>query len=98
MLFAAATYLLIGAGMFFLYESFLMKKIRNVFLRGLVCGVMAGFSLFMIATIINISLTSHLSMQHLLVDCIWQISEQIVGAMVVVVVKGFIHEHHTESI
>ena len=54
--------------------------------------VIAGFSLFMIATVINISLTKHLSMQHLLVDCLWQIAEQTVGAMVIVVLRGFIHD------
>jgi hypothetical protein len=61
-------------------------------MRGLVCGAIAGFSLFMIATIVNISLTRHLSMQHLMMDCIWQITEQIVGAMVVVIYKIVIHE------
>lgn len=96
--FAAITYLLFGAGIYLLYESMLMKKIRNLFVRGLLCGVIAGFSLFMIATIVNISLTRHLSMEHLMVDCIWQISEQIVGAMVVVLFRGLIHEHHHEPV
>lgn len=96
--FAAITYLLFGAGIYMLYESTLMKKIRNFFVRGVICGLIAGFSLFMIATIINISLTRHLSMEHLMVDCIWQMTEQIVGAMVVVVVRGFIHDPQTEPI
>lgn len=94
--FAAITYLLFGAGIYMLYESTLMKKISNFFVRGVICGLIAGFSLFMIATIINISLTRHLSMQHLMVDCIWQMTEQIVGAMVVVVVRGFIHDQQVE--
>jgi len=94
--FAAVTYLLFGAIIYFLYEAEIMKKIRNFFIRGLICGAIAGFTLFMIATIVNISLTKHLSMQHLLMDCIWQISEQIVGAMVVVLFKVFIHEPQLE--
>lgn len=96
--FAAITYLLFGAGIYFLYESTLMKKISGFLIRGVVCGLIGGFSLFMIATIINISLTRHLSMQHLMVDCIWQMTEQVVGAMVIVVVRGFIHEPHPEPI
>ena len=94
--FAAGTYLIFGAGIFLLYESMIMKKIRNFFVRGLLCGVIAGFSLFMIATIVNISLTKHLSIQHLMIDCIWQMTEQVIGAMVVVAFKIFIHEPQVE--
>src|SRR5688572_19098008 len=96
--FAALTYLIFGAVIYFLYEAEIMKRIRSFFARGLVVGVIAGFSLFMIATIVNISLTKHLSMQHLMMDCIWQISEQIVGAMVVVLYKIVIHEPQPEQI
>lgn len=91
-MFAALTYLIFGAGIYLLFESQIMRSIRSVFMRGLICGVIAGFSLFMIATVVNISLTKHLSMQHLLVDCLWQIAEQTVGAMVIVVLRGFIHD------
>ena len=94
--FAAFTYLLFGAGIYFLYESQIMKKIRNFVVRGLLCGVIAGFSLFMIATIVNISLTRHLSMQHLMMDCVWQMSEQIMGALVIVFFKIVIHEPQVE--
>ena len=91
-MFAAVTYLIFGAGIYLLFESQIMLGIRNTFIRGLSCGVIAGFSLFMIATVVNISLTKHLSVQHLMVDCLWQIAEQTVGAMVVVVLKGLIHD------
>lgn len=91
-IFAAFTYLLFGAGIYILYESFVLRKIRNLFLRGVICGIIAGLSLFMIATIVSISVTRHLSVEHLMIDCIWQITEQIIGALVVVVCKGFIHE------
>ena len=94
--FAAFTYLLFGAGIYFLYEGQIMKKVRNFFVRGLLCGVIAGFSLFMIATIVNISLTRHLSMQHLMMDCVWQMTEQIMGALVIVFFKIVIHEPQAE--
>jgi hypothetical protein len=96
--FAAITYLIFGAGIYFLYESSLMKFIENPWVRGIICGLIAGFSLFMIATIVNISLTKHLSKQHLLVDCIWQMAEQTVGALTVVVLKYVIRERITEEI
>jgi len=91
-MFAAGTYLILGAGIYFLFESRFTKKIRNFFIRGLICGVIAGFSLFMVATIVNISLTRHLSLQHLMIDCVWQITEQTIGTMVVVLFKIFIHD------
>jgi hypothetical protein len=94
--FAAFTYLILGAGMYILFESHTMRRIRNLFARGVSCGLIAGISLFMIATIINISLTRHLSMQHLIVDCAWQIAEQFIGAMVVLVVKYAVHEPQLE--
>lgn len=94
--FAAVTYLLFGAGIYVLYESHLMKKVSNFFTRGVICGLIAGFSLFMMATIVNISLTRNLSMQHLMIDCVWQMTEQVIGAMVIVLFKIVIHEPQTE--
>ena len=96
--FAAFTYLIFGAGIYFLYESQPLKKIRSFATRGLICGVLAGFSLFMISTIVNISLTKHLSANHLMVDCAWQIAEQTVGAFIVVLFKIIIHEPVQENI
>jgi hypothetical protein len=55
--FAAVTYLILGAVIYLFFESDLMRKIYNLFIRGLVCGAVAGLALFMITTIINISLT-----------------------------------------
>jgi hypothetical protein len=94
--FAAFTYLILGAGIYALFESHTMRRIRNLFTRAVVCGFIAGISLFMIATIINISLTRNLSMQHLAVDCLWQIAEQSIGALVVLVFKVIVHEQQPE--
>ncbi len=96
-LFAAFTYLVLGAGIYFLFESRLLKKVRNFIVRGLICGVVAGISLFMVATIVNISLTKHLSPDHLMIDCAWQIAEQVIGSMVAVAFKIFIHEPQPET-
>lgn len=96
--FAAITYLILGAGMFFFYETELMRKIPKLFVRGLVCGGISGFALFMVASIINFSLTRNQSVEHLLMDCVWQISEQIVGAMVVTLVKFLVHDPQPEFV
>lgn len=96
--FAAFTYLIFGAGIFFLYESHLMKWIDNHWVRGLVCGLIAGFSFFVIATIVNISITKNLSKEHLLVDCVWQMAEQSCGALIVVALKYIIREPIHEEV
>jgi hypothetical protein len=95
--FAALTYLILGAGIYLLFESRPMKHFRNFIVRGVLCGILAGFSLFVMATIVNISLTKHLSVQHLAIDCAWQITEQIIGAMVVVILKIAIQEPQVEN-
>jgi hypothetical protein len=46
----------------------------------------------MIAMIVNISLTRHLSIQHLMIDCVWQMTEQVIGTLVVVLFKILLHE------
>jgi hypothetical protein len=96
--FAVFTYFIFSAGIYFLFESQIMKWFDNLWLRGLTCGVIAGFSFFMIATIVNISLTKNLSTSHLLIDCVWQIAEQTFGAMIVVVLKYVIRDHVLEEI
>ncbi|MBA3666082.1 MAG: hypothetical protein H0W61_18035 [Bacteroidetes bacterium] len=96
--FAAFTYLIFSAGIYFLFESRLMKMFDNIWLRGLICGLIAGFSFFMIATIVNISITKNLSKEHLLVDCAWQMAEQTVGTLIIVVLKLAIRERILEEI
>jgi hypothetical protein len=95
--FAAITYLILGAVIYLVYESELLRKIQNIFIRGLVCGAGTGFALFMVTTIINISLTRNQSIKHLMMDCIWQIFEQIVGAMMLTLLKIFIQEPMQEN-
>ncbi len=96
--FAAVTYLLFAAALYFLFESNLLAKIHNLFLRGVVSGLIVGFTVFMVASIVNISLTKHLSVQHLMIDCVWQMIEQVIGAMVIVLIKVLIHEPQPERI
>ncbi|MBK9283593.1 MAG: hypothetical protein IPM51_04655 [Sphingobacteriaceae bacterium] len=96
--FAAFSYLLIGAGMYFLFESRLMKRFESSIIRALITGIISGLGLVMIATVIHISLTKQLSMNHLLINCVWQVAEQSVGVMVMLVLKYVIREHVHEEI
>ncbi len=96
--FAAFTYLILGAGMFLLFEAQIMKRIYNFFFRALLCGLIAGISLFMIVTVLNFSLTTTLSVQHLMVDCIWQICEQTGGALFIFACKVLIPDPKVQNL
>lgn len=91
--FAAITYLIISFGIYILFESSLMKRFKNIFLKGLLLGALSGFTIFIIATIIHISLAKNLNSQHLLMNCSWQIAEQTIGAFVVVLFKVIIRDN-----
>lgn len=90
--FAAFSYLIIGAGMYFFFESRLMKRVENIFIRAVTTGLTTGFVLFMLATVIHITLTRQLSMNHLMMDCIWQMGEQAFGALLLAVLKVVIRD------
>jgi hypothetical protein len=88
--FAAVTYLILSFGLIFFFESQLMRKIDNFTFRGVLCGGILGFSLFMIMTVLHISFTQNLSARYLLLDCAWQMAEQISGGIVVALCRIFI--------
>jgi hypothetical protein len=89
-LFAAVTYLILSFALIFLFESQMMRKIDNFMTRGVFCGILLGFSLFMIMTVLHISFTQTLSARYLLFDCGWQIAEQTCGGMVVAACRIFL--------
>ncbi|MCW3077629.1 MAG: hypothetical protein JWO32_2238 [Bacteroidetes bacterium] len=96
--FAAFTYLIFSAAIYFLFEARIMKWFDNIWVRGLVCGLVSGFSFFMIATIVNISITKNLTKEHLIVDCVWQMVEQSFGVLTMVILKYAIHEKVLEEV
>jgi hypothetical protein len=87
--FAAFTYLILSFGLVLLFESQLLRKIDNFFLRGIFTGAAVGFSLFMIMTVLHISFTRHFTASYLLVDCAWQVVEQVVGGIVIAICRVF---------
>lgn len=73
-----------------------MKRIENIFVRALIVGLAFGFGLVMIATVIHISLTRNLTMDHLLINCVWQIGEQTFGVLIMATLKLFIRDDRKE--
>ena len=92
LVFAAITYLVISFGIYKVYELKFWKKIvANPFLKALLTGISVGFLLFVITTVLGISFSSRHTMTYMLTDCVWQILEQTLGAMVVALAHVFIY-------
>ena len=94
---AALVYLVIS---YILYRTFetrlLCKYISSPLIRGVLSGILVGFVIFAIITVLGISFTKHLSFKYLVADCAWQIVEQLVGGIIVAIGKIVILEHEPE--
>lgn len=88
--FAAFTYLILSFGLVLLFESQFFRKVDNFFFRGIFSGAVVGFSLFMIMTVLHISFTSQFTASYLLIDCAWQVAEQVIGGLVIATCWVFI--------
>lgn len=81
---AALVYLVISFILFRTYESkFLQKNIPQTLFRGVVSGFLIGFILFSIVTVLGISFTKNINITYIMADFGWQISEQIIGGLVI---------------
>lgn len=94
--FAAFTYLIIAFGLLFIFESSLLRRIENIFMRGIATGASVGFILFMIVTVIHISFTRQLTASYLMIDCLWQVAEQTIGGLIIATCYIFIISHDHE--
>lgn len=97
LIFTSIAYITISFVTFSVYESKPMKNVYNFFVRGLLSGALVGFIIFIISTVVTISISRNLSPEHLMLDCVWQISEQTVGGMVMALAKVFIVDHQHEE-
>jgi len=95
--FTAVAYFVISFLLFAVYESRPMKNIYNFFVRGVAAGALTGFIIFIVSIVVTISISRHLSPKHLMLDCIWQICEQIVGGLVLATVKVFVADFRQEE-
>jgi len=91
LLFASIAYLLIGALISKVYTIEYFKNIsKQLFVRGLLCGAVCGFVIFIIAFVTGISFAKNSTSTFILVDMTWQIIEQAIGGFAVGVVHAFV--------
>lgn len=91
MLFSALAYVVISFVLVKIFEyKHIRKKIKNLHLRALIVGSTFGFLLFAISSVIGVGFSNPYSIEILIVDLIWQLSEQTVGAFVVAFAHIFI--------
>lgn len=90
---AALVYLVISLVLYRTYESKLLTKyFPQPIVRGIVSGVLLGFILFSIITVLGISFTKNINITYILVDCAWQVTEQVLGGIVIGLGKIIIFE------
>jgi hypothetical protein len=96
-IFTSIAYITISFLLYAVYESKPMKNVYNFFVRGIFSGLLLGFVIFAISTVVTISISRHLSAQHLMLDCVWQMVEQTIGGLLLGLVRVFVTDHRTEE-
>ena len=94
LIFAAIVYLIIGfiiakaIDIAFLYKHFRRKPI----IRGAISGGCCGILLFLISTVVGVSFSTGSTIENLLLDVSWQITEQLAGGIVTGIVHIFVFD------
>jgi CDP-diglyceride synthetase len=96
-IFTSIAYITISFVLYAVYESKPMKNVYNFFFRGILSGALVGFIIFVISTVVTISISRNLSAEHLMLDCVWQMTEQTIGGILLAVVKVFVADHRHEE-
>lgn len=90
---AALVYLVVSYILYRAYESKLTSRyISSPMLKGIVTGVVLGFILFSIVTVLGISFTKNVNMTYILTDLVWQVIEQMIGGVIIGLGKILIFE------
>lgn len=96
---AALVYLVISFVLYKTYESKLLTKyVSSPMIRGMVSGFMLGFVLFALVTVLGISFTKNMTREYLVADFVWQITEQMIGGVIIGLGKVIIFEPIPELI
>ena len=91
MVFSAVAYLVISFVLFKVYELKFWKKVtHNLFAKGLFSGVLLGFLLFAIVTVLGVGFSQGHSLKILCIDLVWQLIEQTLGGMIVALAHLFV--------
>ncbi len=92
-IFAALSYLVISFLLFRIYEMKALKKyISNMFLRGLVAGVLLAGVVFVVTRVTGVGIGTSVTLKHLLLDVSWQTIEQCVGGIIMALGQLFIYD------
>ena len=89
---SAFAYLVIAYITYRVFETKILSAIDNLVLRGFIAALVVSLSLFAIMTVLHISFTKNVTSTYLMVDFFWQIIEQSVGALFIVIGKAVIFE------
>ncbi len=66
-------------------------------MRGFISALIVAVSLFAIMTVLHISFTKNMTTTYLITDFCWQIVEQSIGAVFIVLGKHYIFEPDFEA-
>jgi hypothetical protein len=98
-LFAGITYLVISFFTVRIFDiKFLRKIINNIFLRGILAGLVVGVIVFVVTKVTGISVGKSLTLEHVLLDAIWQCVEQTIGGIVIALGAFFIYDPKLEDV
>ncbi len=98
LLLAALIYLVISFVLYRVYEMRLLNHIiSSTLLRGVASGIIVGFMLFAVITVLGISFTKHMTMTYMMVDCLWQMAEQVLGGIIIAIGKAVLYEPRPEE-
>lgn len=93
---SAFAYLVISYLLYRVFETRIISFFDNLFMRGFISALIVGISLFAIMTVLHISFTKNVTSTYLITDFFWQIVEQSIGAVFIVLGKVLIFEPEFE--
>lgn len=91
-LLSAFAYLIISYILYRVFETRALAYFDNIMMRGFISALIVGVSLFAIMTVLHISFTKNMTTTYLITDFFWQVVEQSIGAIFIVLGKHFIFE------
>jgi len=83
---ASIVYVVIGFILTYLHQYTSINKVKY---KGLFIGALLGFFIYLIAFVLGVSYNPH-SIEHTVVDFLWQMAEQGIGGMTVAFARQFI--------
>jgi hypothetical protein len=98
LLLAALVYLVIAFVLYRVYEMRLLNQfVSSTLLRGVISGIVVGFMLFAVITVLGISFTKNMNMTYMMADCLWQMAEQVLGGIIISIGKAVLFEPKPEE-